>query len=138
MMGHFKYHSHFPPIPTASLAKWLRRPPRERKIRGSIPVCAMGIFPGRVIPVTSTLALQWLPCQAENVFETVFKCLCYFSDFFFWGGGGGGIVVEMSVSPKDCVHVAVLGKCNWREHYTNKTKPNKRRNCTEAYGVDQL
>ena len=30
---------------TASLAQWLRRPPRERKIPGSNPACA-GIFPG--------------------------------------------------------------------------------------------
>ena len=28
---------------------------------------ATGIFPGRVIPVTSKLALQWLPCQAPGV-----------------------------------------------------------------------
>ena len=27
----------------------------------------MGIFPGRVIPVTSKLTLQWLPCQAPGV-----------------------------------------------------------------------
>ena len=26
-----------------------------------------GIFPGRVIPVTSKLALQWLPCQAPGI-----------------------------------------------------------------------
>ena len=31
--------------PTASLAKWLRRPPRERKAPGSNPACA-GIFSG--------------------------------------------------------------------------------------------
>ena len=30
---------------TASLAEWLRRPPRERKIRGSNPACVW-IFPG--------------------------------------------------------------------------------------------
>ena len=30
---------------TASLVKWLRRPPRERKISGSNPACD-GIFPG--------------------------------------------------------------------------------------------
>ena len=36
---------------TASVAEWLRRPPRERKIQGSNPACA-GIFLGRVIPVT--------------------------------------------------------------------------------------
>ena len=42
---------------TASLAKWLRRPLQKRKVRSSIPVCD-GIFTGRVIPVTSNLALQ--------------------------------------------------------------------------------
>ena len=30
---------------TASLAKWLRRPPQERKVPGSNPACS-GIFPG--------------------------------------------------------------------------------------------
>ena len=51
----------------ASLAQWLRRPPRERKIPGSNPACD-GIFLGsRVIPVTLKLALQWLPCQAPGV-----------------------------------------------------------------------
>ena len=44
-----------------------RRPPRERRIRGSNPACAVGNFPGRVIPVTYKLALQWLPCQAPGV-----------------------------------------------------------------------
>ena len=33
---------------------------------GSNPACAE-IFRGRVIPVTSKLALQWLPCQAPGV-----------------------------------------------------------------------
>ena len=42
---------------TASLAEWLRRPPRERK----------GFFRGRVIQVTSELALQWLPCLTPGV-----------------------------------------------------------------------
>ena len=37
---------------TVSLAKWLRHPPRERKIWGSNSACIMRIFPGRVIPVT--------------------------------------------------------------------------------------
>ena len=36
---------------TTSVAKWLRRLPRERKIQDSNPACA-GIFLGRVIPVT--------------------------------------------------------------------------------------
>ena len=30
----------------ASLAQWLRRPPRERQTRGSIPAFTAGIFPG--------------------------------------------------------------------------------------------
>ena len=33
---------------------------------GSNPACDE-IFPGRVIPVTSKLALQWLPCQAPGI-----------------------------------------------------------------------
>ena len=45
------------------MAWWLRRPPRERKIQGSNPACD-GIFPGRVILVTSKLALQ---CQAPGL-----------------------------------------------------------------------
>ena len=45
-------------IVTALLAYWLRRPTRERKIRGSIPTGAMGIFPGRVIPVLWKMALK--------------------------------------------------------------------------------
>ena len=42
------------------------RPPQERKTWGSNPACD-GIFPGRVIPVTSKSALQWLPCQAPGM-----------------------------------------------------------------------
>ena len=48
-------------LSTASLARWLRRPPRELKIPGSNPACD-GIFPGS--SHTSDLkkmALQWLP-----------------------------------------------------------------------------
>ena len=36
---------------TASLSKWLRRPPRKQKVGSSNPACN-GMFPGRVIPVT--------------------------------------------------------------------------------------
>ena len=42
----------YPLVNIASLEEWLRLPPRERKNRGSIPACAVGIFPGRVIPET--------------------------------------------------------------------------------------
>ena len=55
---------------TASLAYWLR--PRQRKIPGSNPDCD-GIFPGRVIPLTSKLALQWLPCQAPGVIGSALR-----------------------------------------------------------------
>ena len=50
-----------------SLALWLMRPSRERKIRGSIPACVVWCFPHRVIPVTSKLALRWLPFQAPGI-----------------------------------------------------------------------
>ena len=52
---------------TASMAKCLRRPPRERQIRGSIPAFSEGIFQGRVLPATKELALRWLPCQVSDV-----------------------------------------------------------------------
>ena len=45
---------------------------------GSNPVCA-GIFSGRVIPVTSKLALQWLPYQAPGIIEG-----CRFSVIFLF------------------------------------------------------
>ena len=35
---------------TASLALWLRRPPRERKVPGSNPACTGFFFRGRIIP----------------------------------------------------------------------------------------
>ena len=39
--------------PRPSLAQWLSSPPGERQTRGTIPAFSAGIFPGRVIPVTS-------------------------------------------------------------------------------------
>ena len=38
--------------------------------RAEDSACA-GLVPGRVIPVTSKLALQWLPCQAPGVIRSV-------------------------------------------------------------------
>ena len=52
---------------TASLAQWLRRPPRERKIPGSNPPCA-GIFSGS--SHTSDFKIGTpvaIPCQAPGV-----------------------------------------------------------------------
>ena len=37
---------------------------------GSIPVFPVVIFPNGVIPVTSKLVLQWLPCQAPGDIRT--------------------------------------------------------------------
>ena len=53
-------HSDFTDESIASLTKWLRRPPWKWQTQDLIPTSA-GIFPGRVIPVTQKLALQWLP-----------------------------------------------------------------------------
>ena len=55
---------------TASLAKWLRRPPRERKITGSNPACA-GIFPGSSHTSDLKIGIQWLPCQVLGVIGSV-------------------------------------------------------------------
>ena len=52
------------------LLAWLLRYPRERQTLGSIPACGR-ISLGRVIPVTSKLALQWLPCQAPGIVGSV-------------------------------------------------------------------
>ena len=49
--GGVVYDDYVHGLVTASVALWLRRPPRDRKTRGSNPACG-GIFPGRVIPVT--------------------------------------------------------------------------------------
>ena len=54
-------------LPVDLVGLVVRRPPRQRKIPGSNPACAGIFFRGRVIPVTSKLALQWLPCQAPGV-----------------------------------------------------------------------
>ena len=45
-------------VATVSLAWWLRCPPRERKIQGSIPACAVGIFPGHtsVLKISTPVA----------------------------------------------------------------------------------
>ena len=45
---HFSAVINPPQVRTASLAQWLRCTPREWKIQGSIPACAVGIFCGQV------------------------------------------------------------------------------------------
>ena len=71
------------PATTALLAKWLRRPPRERKIRGSNPACD-GIFPSRVTLVTQKLALQWLLCQVPGVIGSVLGLVSPVSVYCDW------------------------------------------------------
>ena len=66
-MHAYRAMSLLPKFFTASLAQWLRRPSREEQTRGSIPAFSMGNFPGRVIPVTHELALEWLAYQASDV-----------------------------------------------------------------------
>ena len=58
----------FPPCKERTWPPYLQlwHPPWEWKIRDSNPTSAR-IFPGRVIPVTSELALWWLPCQAPGI-----------------------------------------------------------------------
>ena len=55
-------------------------PARQRKIRGSNPACD-GIFPGRVIPVTSKLTLQWLPCQAPGILGSAVELVSVYCDW---------------------------------------------------------
>ena len=47
------------------------------------PVCD-GIFPGRVIPVTSKLALQWLPCQGAGVIGSALGLIGQVSVYCDW------------------------------------------------------
>ena len=55
----------------AMLADVSRRiPPQKQKVRSSNPACD-GIFPGRVIPATYKLALQWIPYQAPGIIGSV-------------------------------------------------------------------
>ena len=51
---------------TASLVQWERRTPPERHTWVRFLLLSWGFCPGRVAPVTSTLVLQWLPCQASG------------------------------------------------------------------------
>ena len=69
---------------TASLAKWLRRPPRERKIPGSNPSCDR-IFPGSSHTCDlKKLTLQWLPCQAPGVIGSVLGLVGLASVYCDW------------------------------------------------------
>ena len=65
--------------------KGLRRPPQEQQTNGLNPACAIGIFPGRVKPVASILALQWLPCQAPDVKGSVLGLVGPVSVYCDWG-----------------------------------------------------
>ena len=62
----------------------VRRPPRERKVQGSNPALRRDFFRGRVIPVTSKLALQWLPCQVPGVIGSVLGLVGPMSVYCDW------------------------------------------------------
>ena len=70
--------------------------PRERKIPGSNPACA-GIFPGRVIPVTSKLELQWLPFLAPGVIGSVLGLVGPVSVYCNWVRWKVGSATSISV-----------------------------------------
>ena len=56
-----------------------------------------GIFLGRVIPVTSKLALQWLPCQEPGVIESVLGLVCPVSVYCDWVRWKVGSATSISV-----------------------------------------
>ena len=51
---------------------------------GSIPTVPMGLFPGRVIPVTSKLVLQWVHCQAPGVIRAMLELVGPVSVYCDW------------------------------------------------------
>ena len=102
-------HLYFPYQVTVSLAWWLRRPPRERKIRGLNPACD-GIFPGRVIPVTYKLALQWLPCQAPGVIGSALGLVGPVSVYCDWVRQKVGSATSISVWQHVKLSVQI---CHW-------------------------
>ena len=55
---------------TATLAKWLRRPPLERKIPGSNHVCD-GIFPRSSHTSDFKIDTPVLPCHAPGILGSV-------------------------------------------------------------------
>ena len=55
------------------------RPPRERQTWVRFP-----LYPGRVIPVTYTLALQWLSCRAPGVIRSALGLVGTVSVYCDW------------------------------------------------------
>ena len=51
---------------------------------GSIPAFAVDLLPGRVIPLTSKLVLQWLPCQALGVIGSALGLVGLVSVYCDW------------------------------------------------------
>ena len=61
------------------------------------PLAAMGIFLGRAIPVTSKVALQWLPCQAPGVIRSVLELVGPVSVYCDWVRQKVGPAASISV-----------------------------------------
>ena len=66
------------------LAKWLRRPPQERRTRGLIPAFSVGIFPGRLLPVIQKLPFQWQSYQAPGVIGSALGLVGPMSVYYDW------------------------------------------------------
>ena len=45
----------------------VRRPCRDWRTWVRFPTFAVDLFPGRILPVSSKVVLQWIPCQAQGV-----------------------------------------------------------------------
>ena len=89
--------------PTASLTWWLRRPPRERKIRGSNPACA-GIFPGGSSP-TSDLKIGTLLASLPGVWRFMVRAGC--------GWPGVSILWLGEVESLICNFYLSVAACSW-------------------------
>ena len=68
------------------------------EVPSSIPACDVGIFSGRVMPVTYKLALQWLPCQAPGVIGSALGLVGPVSVYRDWVKQKVGSATSVSVS----------------------------------------
>ena len=97
-----QYPFHYGARPHRPVGLWLRRTPRKRKIQGSNPAWTE-IFPGRVIPVTSKLALQWPPCQALGVIGSLLGLVGQVSAYCDWARWKVGSATFVCVAARKIV-----------------------------------
>ena len=104
---------------SASRASW--------RFRVRIPL-APGFFRGRVIPVSSKLALQWIPCQAPGVVESVLGLVdpvSVYCDWVRWKiWSAASISVWLHVELSEQIRPWDTLTCCWDvKHPTNKQTP---------------